>query len=91
MSENKDRFPPPQGQVRPHERLKQGVFLPVNNFVGVENGVNEHVSPSFIDGVVAKQNPKGAKTGVLEQKLHQDHPLSAISPAVSTWRKQVSL
>ncbi|XP_024026575.1 uncharacterized protein LOC21399121 isoform X3 [Morus notabilis] len=88
MSENKDRFSPPQGQVRPHERLKQGVFPPINNFVGVENGVKEHVSASFIDGVVAKQNPKGAKTGVLQQKLHQDHPLSAVSPAVSTWRKQ---
>lgn len=90
MSENKDRFPPPQGQVRPHE-IKHEVFPPINNFVGVENGVNEHVSASFIDGVVAKQNPKGAKTGVLQQKLHQGHPLSAISPAVSTWRKQVSL
>lgn len=88
MSKNKE-LPMPHGQVRPHERLKQGFLPTINNFIEVANGVNGLVSDSSIDSAVAKQNPNGAKTGVIQPKLHQHHPFSAVSSAaVSTWQKQ---
>lgn len=90
MSKNKE-LPVPQGQVRPHERLKQGFLPTINNFIEVANGVDGLVSDSSIDSAVAKQNSNGAKTGVIQPKLHQHHPFSAVSSAaLSTWQKQVS-
>lgn len=89
MSESKDRLTLPQSQIsRGEEGLKKGASLTIN---GVKNGLNGVVSASSITNAIANKSSNGARSGVLQQRLHQDQSFSALASEQCALQKQVSL
>ncbi|XP_048226976.1 uncharacterized protein LOC8274655 isoform X2 [Ricinus communis] len=86
VPESKESLQLPSNQLRPHEILKQGVLMTINDFNS--NDLNGVASASSLINKI-KKNPSDAKSGNLQHlRLRQDHSQPALSCGVYTSQKQ---
>ena len=57
----------------------------------MKNGSNGAVSGSHTGDDIADKISNGVANGSLQQRLHQDHPLSTLTSGGSNLQKQVTL
>ncbi|KAG6783695.1 hypothetical protein POTOM_009361 [Populus tomentosa] len=74
IPESRDSLPLHLNQLRPHDILRQGVFMTINNFNGNRNGLNG-ATPSRAIVSMTDKNSNQVGIGTLQrQRLHQDQP-----------------
>ncbi|XP_034919607.1 uncharacterized protein [Populus alba] len=74
IPESRDSLPLHLNQLRPHDILRQGVFMTINNFNGNRNGLNG-ATPSRAIVNMTDKNSNQVGIGTLQrQRLHQDQP-----------------
>ena len=89
MPESNESLQLPLNQLRPHEILKQGVLMIINDFNVIRNDLNIVTSASSIVNRTEK-NSSDAKSGNLQHlRLCQDHSQPALSSSVYPSQKQV--
>ncbi|KAI9398927.1 hypothetical protein POPTR_002G022800v4 [Populus trichocarpa] len=67
IPESRDSLPLNLNQLRPHDILRQGVFMTINNFNGNRNGLNGATPSRAIVNMTDKNSNQ-------RQRLHQDQP-----------------
>lgn len=67
IPESRDSLPLHLNQLRPHDILRQGVFMTINNFNGNRNGLNGATPSRAIVNMTDKNSNQ-------RQRLHQDQP-----------------
>ncbi|XP_021682680.2 uncharacterized protein LOC110666483 isoform X2 [Hevea brasiliensis] len=88
MPESKESLPMPPSQLRPHEILKQGVLMTINDLSGVRNDSNGVTSASSIVNAVGK-NSNDSKSDILQHlRPHQNHSQTTLASGVYTCQKQ---
>ncbi|KAL9395537.1 hypothetical protein Peur_009790 [Populus x canadensis] len=79
IPESRDSLPLHLNQLRPHDILRQGVFMTINNFNGNRNGLNGATPSRAIVNMTDKNSNQ-------RQRLHQDQPQTP--PGVYNSQKQ---
>ncbi|XP_037494944.1 uncharacterized protein LOC105635347 isoform X2 [Jatropha curcas] len=88
-SDGKESLPVPQNQLRPHEILKQGVLMTINDFnrsrtdlSGITSAASTIVNP-------VEKNSNDNKIGILQHlRPHQDNSPAALASGMYTSHKQ---
>ncbi|XP_011029006.1 PREDICTED: uncharacterized protein LOC105128861 isoform X2 [Populus euphratica] len=86
IPESRDSLPMHLNQLRPHDILRQGVFMTINNLNGNRNGLNGATpSRAIVNRTDKNSNQVGIGT-LQRQRLHQDQPQTP--PGVCNSQKQ---
>ncbi|KAL5557892.1 hypothetical protein UlMin_034103 [Ulmus minor] len=88
QTKSKGMLSPQKNQKGPQEGLKHGVHLGTDNINGVKNGSNGAVSVGHTGDDIADKLSNGVANCSLQQRLHQDHPLSTLTSGGSNLQKQ---
>ncbi|XP_043809347.1 uncharacterized protein LOC110606018 isoform X2 [Manihot esculenta] len=88
IPERKESFSmPPPSQLRPHEVLKQGVLMTINDFSDIRNDLKGIKAASTVNAVL--KNSNDTKSGILQHlKPHQDHSQAALASGAYTCQKK---
>ncbi|KAJ6998798.1 hypothetical protein NC653_014836 [Populus alba x Populus x berolinensis] len=87
IPESKDSLPLHLNQPRPHDILRQGAFMTMNDFNGNRNGLNGATSARAIINIGDK-NSNQVEMGTLLQRTLQDQPQASSASGVHNSQKQ---
>ncbi|XP_050233164.1 uncharacterized protein LOC126681652 isoform X2 [Mercurialis annua] len=84
MPNSKESLQLPPSQLKPHEILKQGVIMTINDFNGVRNDLIGAACSSIVNNNIEKYSSDAKSSNLQHLRLRQDHPQHALSSGAYT-------